>query len=203
MTEYWLREVCERAATGRCELMLDIGANLGEWTAWGVNSFRKIVAVDCDKRAAAGLKRRFAINQSVDVLYNAVSRQAGQVAVYQRPSSEQTSILEEHPIGAACQSPAPVECIEFVEATTIDALIARHGDPDFIKVDVEGAEALVLAGAALPAARRARWLIEVHDTSDAVRAQVERLGWTACTRIEHPGPAAHVGHYWIYLEGQR
>ena len=202
MTECWLNEICERAATGRCELMIDIGANLGEWAAWGVNSFKKVVAIDCDKRAAAALKRRFAINQSVEVMYKAVSRQPGQVAVYQRPSSEQTSLLEEHPIGGCGQAAAPVEVIEFVEATTIDTLIAQYGEPDFIKVDVEGAEALVLAGATLPAARRARWLIEVHDTSEAVRAQVERLGWTNCTRISHPSPSAHPQHYWIYLEGQ-
>lgn len=202
MTEFWLDEIRERAATGRCDLMFDIGANLGEWTAWGVNSFRRIIAVDCDKRAAGALKRRFTINQSVDVLYAAVNRQCGNVAVYRRPSSEQTSLLEQHPIGAADQSPAPVEAIEFVEAVTIDTLIARYGEPDFIKVDVEGAEALVLAGATLPAARRARWLIEVHDTSEAVRAQIERLGWTNCTRINHPMQSAHPQHYWVYLEGQ-
>src|SRR5262249_29350097 len=37
-----------------------------------------------------------------------------------------------------------------VAATTLDALIARHGAPAFIKIDVEGFEEAVLAGLSGP-----------------------------------------------------
>jgi hypothetical protein len=36
--------------------------------------------------------------------------------------------------------------------TTLDALVARHGVPRFIKIDVEGYEAEVLAGLSVPVA---------------------------------------------------
>jgi hypothetical protein len=39
-----------------------------------------------------------------------------------------------------------------VPITTLDAMIARHGVPSFIKVDVEGLEAEVLAGLSRPIA---------------------------------------------------
>ena len=42
------------------------------------------------------------------------------------------------------------DAAETVEVTTLDALIAEHGLPRFVKIDVEGAEAEVLAGLAQP-----------------------------------------------------
>ncbi|MCK6581030.1 MAG: FkbM family methyltransferase [Anaerolineae bacterium] len=55
-----------------------------------------------------------------------------------------------------------------VSTTTVDALCARFGvTPDLIKVDVEGAERLVLAGASACAAQhKTRFFVEVHSNPD-------------------------------------
>ena len=62
----------------------------------------------------------------------------------------------------------------------IDTLVATDGlpDPDLIKIDVEGAEAAVLDGAAevLKRARQAL-LIELHSTNQAVAERLERLSF--------------------------
>jgi hypothetical protein len=51
-----------------------------------------------------------------------------------------------------------------VQAVTIDELAARHGEPDVVFIDVEGAEASVLAGAARTLGHgRATWFVEVHQ----------------------------------------
>ncbi len=52
-----------------------------------------------------------------------------------------------------------------VNATTIDRLMAEHGIPDFVKMDIEGAEAVALEGAdKLLQLKRSTLLIEVHDS---------------------------------------
>jgi FkbM family methyltransferase len=58
-----------------------------------------------------------------------------------------------------------------VEAVTLDALAERHGPPDFLKIDVEGAEIAALRGAAgLLSGRRPTWLIELHGGDRARQA---------------------------------
>jgi len=200
--EPWLDEFKELATNGRSRLMFDIGANAGDWSEWGRRSFARVVAFDCDKRAVKSLRQRFDEASNVEVVYSAVAEVNRITTVYMRPAAEQTSLLEVHPIGGTRQADAPVESIEFVEAKTLDALAARHGDPDFVKVDVEGAEAMVLAGATARCFRRCRWLIEVHDRGPAVGRHLERLGYRDCRIIRHPLPDAHPEHYWVYLESK-
>ena len=64
-----------------------------------------------------------------------------------------------------------------VEVTTLDDLIAAHGVPAFLKVDVEGFEADVLAGLSQPVpALSFEYIPSAHDASMDVLGIVERLG---------------------------
>jgi hypothetical protein len=64
-----------------------------------------------------------------------------------------------------------------VRATTLDALIAAYGRPSFIKIDVEGAEADVLAGLthAIPVISF-EYLLHAVDAVSASVDQLRRLG---------------------------
>jgi hypothetical protein len=61
-----------------------------------------------------------------------------------------------------------------VPVTTLDALIARHGTPAFIKVDVEGFEAEVLAGLTQPPAALSFEFTTIQR--EVASACVERCG---------------------------
>jgi FkbM family methyltransferase len=64
-----------------------------------------------------------------------------------------------------------------VAVTTLDALVAEHGEPAFCKVDVEGFELDVLAGLSKPVrALSFEYLPPAHDAALAVLARVEELG---------------------------
>jgi FkbM family methyltransferase len=64
-----------------------------------------------------------------------------------------------------------------VTVTTLDALVAQHGEPAFCKVDVEGFELDVLAGLSTPLrALSFEYLPPAHDAALAVLARVEELG---------------------------
>jgi len=90
-----------------------------------------------------------------------------------------------------------------VPCRTADSLAAELGTPDFIKVDTEGHERLVLCGAGqILAGGRTSWLIEFHSLENKVRCQNELRDWGYVVQVvRHPhypeGSQLWSGHGWI------
>jgi len=200
MEETWLEEFQKLAVTrGPCRTAVDIGANVGDWSEWMAGHFDRVLAIEPDPRAFAALLDRD-LPENVVASNMAVAGASGTTTLLMRPSPLQSSLLEIHPVGVAGQPDPPVVKTVEVPAFRLDELLEMNEHIDFVKLDIEGGEAAVLTAATDPRWRDTRWLIEVHDTSQAVGAFLERVGFENLRMMRHPCPGAHSGHFWIYVD---
>jgi len=132
------------------DLVFDVGAHVGDRIA----SFRRlgarVVAVEPQRAMVRALRLLYGRDQAVTIEPVAVGGQAGRARML--INSDNPTVSSVSPAFVAAAEGAPgwesQRWSEFteVEVTTLDILIARHGVPAFIKIDVEGFEAEALSG---------------------------------------------------------
>lgn len=191
MDEPWLREWWPKIAATQRVLAFDIGANAGTWTVDLKALYYRVISIEPDMRCEPPI--------GLEYDRRAVWSHNGTETLHSRERALQSSLLPEHAVGDGGMdvpviSEAPVQCV------TLDSLAEQYGPPDFIKMDIEGGEVEALKGATANCFRRAVWLIEAHDTYDAVAEQLTRLGYSEVLAITHPLPNAAKGHEWILAE---
>ena len=139
------------------DLVFDVGAHVGDRIA----SFRRlgarVVAVEPQPALQRTLRLLYGRDPRVALVPAAVGRAAGTAEMKINPGNPTISTLSEEFI-AASRGAAGWEGESWprslrVPVTTLDTLIAEHGRPAFIKLDVEGfeAEALAALSQAVPA----------------------------------------------------
>lgn len=201
LEEYFLSPLEADILRGQCRVAVDIGANKGQWSHWLSRHFDHVVAVEPDIRIIDQL--RVTLPENVHLLHAACSDTDGVVDLYMRELPDQTSTLPFHPIGAGNQADAPVIDKIAVNAVTMDGILStvrrRFGceQIDFVKLDIEGAEHIAMAGATPDLFRATRWLVEIHDNRAAVGEAIRRLGHEDIRLIRHPFPKAHPEHMWV------
>jgi FkbM family methyltransferase len=136
------------------DLVFDIGAHVGDRIAAFRRLQARIVAVEPQPALVTTLRLLYGRDPKVTIEQTAVGRQSGSVELNLNIDNPTISTASTDFMAAAAQAPgwrgqAWPKRVR-VPLTTIDALIARHGTPAFIKIDVEGFEAEVLAGLAQP-----------------------------------------------------
>jgi FkbM family methyltransferase len=132
------------------DLVFDIGAHVGDRVAAFRRLGASVVAVEPQPALVKTLRLLYGRDPKVIIEETAVGRHSGVIELSLNIDNPTVSTASSDFVAAAARAPGWqgqtwTKRLR-VPLTTLDALIARHGMPAFIKIDVEGFEAEALAG---------------------------------------------------------
>jgi membrane glycosyltransferase len=163
------------------DLAFDVGAHVGDRVA----SFRRlgarVVAVEPQPALVRALQFFYGRDPSVAIEAFALGAKPGTVELRLNLRNPTVSTASDAFVAAAAGAPgwenqAWSRAVS-VPVTTLDALIARYGEPRFVKIDVEGFEDEVIAGLSRPLpALSLEFTTIQRDIALAAIARLARLG---------------------------
>jgi FkbM family methyltransferase len=185
---------------GTGDLVFDIGSHVGDRVAAFRRLGARVVAVEPQPALATTLRLIYGRDKAVTLEATAVGSRAGTIALKLNLDNPTVSTASEAFIAAAHDAPGWegqhwTRTIE-VPVTTLDALIARHGVPRFIKIDVEGYEAEALAGLSAPVAALSFEFTTIQR--DIARACIAR-----CAAIGYRTFEASLGESLAFVHGRK
>lgn len=138
----------------RGDLCFDLGAHLGNRTRAWLELGARVVAVEPLPVCMRWLHRWFGDREAVALVEMAVGAEAGRQRLWVSRMNPTVSTISSAWLSTVGESPgfSRVRWQESIEVgvTTLDALIAEHGEPAYCKLDVEGAELDALTACSSP-----------------------------------------------------
>ena len=125
------------------QTVIDVGANMGQYTDFFLNKLKstgKIYSIELFPDTCNSLKQKYVNNNNVKVLNYAISDVDGKLPFYSGNHHCLHNILG-HDVNFR-----DTKLSGEIESMRIDSLFANEEKIDLIKIDVEGAELLVLEG---------------------------------------------------------
>ncbi|GIJ20860.1 FkbM family methyltransferase [Micromonospora lutea] len=136
------------------DLVFDIGSHVGDH----IGSFRRlgarVVAVEPQPLCLRALRAIYADDDQVTLIEGACGAEPGRIGFLVNSANPTVSTASTDFVAAAAGAGGWEDQVWDgrieVPVTTVDTLIAEHGTPAFVKIDVEGFEDAVLAGLSRP-----------------------------------------------------
>jgi FkbM family methyltransferase len=163
-------------------LVFDVGSHVGDRIAAFRRLGCRVVACEPNPALVPTLRRLYGGDDKVTLEPVAVGRAAGEIEMRINIDNPTVSTASADFVQASQGAPGWEgqnwdKSIK-VAVTTLDALIARHGSPSFIKIDVEGFEAEALAGLTKPVAALSFEFTTIQrDVAHACVARCAELGY--------------------------
>lgn len=164
-------------------LIYDVGAHLGEDSAFYLKLGYRVVAIEANPTLVEKLRARFArdIDRGTYVLVpNAIGEMDGEITFYINKNvsvwgtADPNWALRNKRMGTESEE-VKVKCVRFAD------VVREHGCPRYLKIDIEGADMACVRALAQSAVRPQYLSIESNKTSWQVLleefAVLERLGY--------------------------
>ncbi len=151
-----------------CKTFVDVGANIGAYSVLMSEAVDNVIAFEANANAANEMARNLSVNNlQAQIIRKAASSRNGTV------SFGTVSRLAGNSAVVATSAGQNFRQTSELESVTLDAILSEQAEPFAIKIDVEGHEKEVLAGATRTLSRRC--VIQIEDHKGTLELEHFRL----------------------------
>lgn len=169
--------MCNLSENQKDSLYFDIGANIGEWSLGNIKKCEKIIAVEPSIINYKKLSKACEEKNIICLNYAVSNEDKEEVDFYEHGC---LSTINKNWL---CSKNSRFYGIKYIQTTcktiSLDKLVEQYGIPDLIKIDVEGAEDLVISSLTKKVKNLCfEWAREFHSVTRNSIDNLIKIGFT-------------------------